>query len=148
MFHKQELKNYFAYQIVFKSFSYMNLGKSQPLVNYQPWDYLELVKVALIEKIMMWLSYPQTDKPNYFPELEIMRLKHFKGLKSCHVRTWSYFEGSNRKMDTYLSLQSSFRAFWDMIWALLKWHNFEIQVQGNDLVPQFGYVTNGSVLSK
>ena len=126
MFHKQELKNYFAYQIVFKSFSYMNQGKSQPLVNYQPWDYLELVKVALIKNIVLRWSYPQTNKPNYLSELKILKLRHFKGLKLCHTRTWSYSEGWNRKMETYLIFQSSVRAFWNMIWALSKRHNFEI----------------------
>ena len=116
MFHKQELKNYFAYQIVFKSFSYMNQGKSQPLVNYQPWDYLELVKVALIKNIVLRWSYPQTNKPNYLSELKILKLRHFKGLKLCHIE----LEGSNRKVETYLSVQSSVKAFWDLIWALSK----------------------------
>ena len=34
----------------------------------------ELIKVAFIQKVLMRLSYPQTDEQNYFPELEILKL--------------------------------------------------------------------------
>ena len=39
-----------------------------------------LVKVALIQKVLIHLSFPQTDEPYYFPELEFC---DFKGLRSC-----------------------------------------------------------------
>jgi hypothetical protein len=28
------------------------------------------IKVAFIQKVLMHLSFPQTDEPDYFPELE------------------------------------------------------------------------------
>ena len=48
----------------------------------------------------------------------ILKLWDFKVLKSCHIRTWSGSEGSNSKMEPYMSLQSYFSPLCDMIWAL------------------------------
>ena len=45
-----------------------NLKKNSP--NFI-WHYL---KVAFIQRVLIHLSYPQTDEPNYFPELEILLL--------------------------------------------------------------------------
>ena len=44
-----------------------------------------LLKAALIQKWLMGLSFLQTDKPNYFPELEFFF--HSKWLKSCQIRS-------------------------------------------------------------
>ena len=66
------------------------------------------VTVAFIQKLLMYLSFPQTGEPHYFPELEFLNLRNLKGLKSCQTRTWSSSEGSNDKMEPYLSLQSHF----------------------------------------
>ena len=48
----------------------------------------------------------------------ILKLWHFKGLKSCHKRAWSGSEGSNKVPFGYLSLQSCFRLLFDMSWVL------------------------------
>ena len=44
------------------------------------------------------ISQRPTDEPNRFPHLEILKLIYSKGLKYCHIRTWSCSEGSNSKM--------------------------------------------------
>ena len=58
------------------------------------------LKVAFIQKGLMRLSFLQTDKPNYFPELEFWFFFHSKWLKSCQIRTWScsntFFEHSEQ----------------------------------------------------
>ena len=71
------------------------------------------VKVAFTQKVLMHLSFPQTDEPYYW----ILNLWYFKGLKSCQIRAWSGSEGSNSKIEPHLSLQSHFRPLCDMIWA-------------------------------
>ena len=48
----------------------------------------------------------------------ILNLRYFKGLKSNQIRAWCSCEGSNIKMEPYLSLQSHFLHLYDMIWAL------------------------------
>ena len=48
----------------------------------------------------------------------ILNLRCFKGLKLCQIRAWSSSEGSNTKMEPYLSLQSFFRLLCDIIWNL------------------------------
>ena len=48
----------------------------------------ELIKVVFIQKFMRRLSYPQTDEPNYFPELEILTFQRAQiQIKSCHKRS-------------------------------------------------------------
>ena len=42
----------------------------------------------------------------------ILNLWYFKGLKSCHIRPWCSSEGSNSKMEPYLSLQSLQALVW------------------------------------
>jgi hypothetical protein len=39
-----------------------------------------LVKVAIIQKVPMHLSYPQTYEPNYFPELDILIFGSFNAV--------------------------------------------------------------------
>ena len=64
---------------------------------YEKWKYekysfctkVPALKVAFIQKGLMPLSFLQTDKPNYFPELEFDFFFHSKWLKSCQIRTWS-----------------------------------------------------------
>ena len=46
-----------------------------------------VLKVAFSQKGLMRLSFLQTDKPNYFPELEFLFIFHSKWLKSCQIRT-------------------------------------------------------------
>ena len=49
-----------------------------------------VLKVAFSQKGLMRSSFLQTDKPNYFPELEFwFFFFHSKWLKSCQIRTWS-----------------------------------------------------------
>ena len=48
------------------------------------------LQVAFIQKGLMHLPFLQTDEPYYFPELEFGFFFHFKWLKSCQMRTWSY----------------------------------------------------------
>ena len=40
---------------------------------------LVFLKVAFIQKLLMRSSNLQTDEPNYFPELEILKLRYSKG---------------------------------------------------------------------
>ena len=48
----------------------------------------ELIKVVFIQKFMRRLSYPQTDEPKYFPELEILTFQRAQiQIKSCHKRS-------------------------------------------------------------
>ena len=47
------------------------------------------INMAFSQKGLMRLSFLQTDKPNYFPELEFWSFFHSKWLKSCQIRTWS-----------------------------------------------------------
>ena len=61
----------------------------------------------------MHLSFPQIDNPHVFSWAWIFW--DFKGLKSCHIRTWSGFKGSNKAQFCYMSLQSHFRLLFDMI---------------------------------
>ena len=42
--------------------------------------------MAFIQKVLKRLSYLLTDEPYYFPDLEILKISHFKGLKSYHIR--------------------------------------------------------------
>ena len=53
-----------------------------------------LLKVAFSQKGLMRLSFPQADKPNYFPELEFWTSFHSKWLKSFQIRTWGWSECS------------------------------------------------------
>ena len=70
------------------------------------------VKVAFSQKGLMRSSFLQTDKPNYFPELDFwFFLFHSKWLKSCQIRTWSC-------SNAFLSIQSSFISLFEMIWAI------------------------------
>ena len=34
------------------------------------WSRKLILKVSFIQKVLLYLSFPQTDEPNYFPELE------------------------------------------------------------------------------
>ena len=43
-----------------------------------------LLKVAFIQKVLIHLSFPQTDEPHYFPELEFCICDTLKG--SHHVK--------------------------------------------------------------
>ena len=47
------------------------------------------IKVAFSQKGLMRLSFLQTVKPNYFPELEFWFFFHTKWLKLCQIRTWT-----------------------------------------------------------
>ena len=102
------------------------------------------LKVAFIEKVLMHLSFPQTDKLYYFPELEFW-ICDIIGLISCQIRAWSSSEGTDSKMKPYLSLLSHFRSLTDIIWA--PW-NFKIQAQENNKVCLFEEMTNASVPSE
>jgi hypothetical protein len=44
------------------------------------------LKVAFIQKVLMHLSFPQTDEPYFFPELEFCNFDISKG--SNHVIQW------------------------------------------------------------
>ena len=98
---------------------------------------LNILNVGCIQKGLNRSSYLQTDEPNYFPELQILKLSCFKRLKSCHKRTCSCSEGSNSKMEPYITRCEP-----------LKWQNFKIQVQENNLVRLFGEMTNAPAHSE
>ena len=66
----------------------------------------------------MNLSFPQTDKPHYFPELEFWIFEILKGSNFCPIRAWSVSDGPNCAPFCYLSLQNRFRLLFDMIWSL------------------------------
>ena len=40
--------------------------------NFFPRLYLDWLKMAFIQKGLMNLSFPRTDQPNYFPELDFL----------------------------------------------------------------------------
>ena len=65
--------------------------------------------------IFVLSSYSQT---SLFSGAWILKLWHFKLLKSCHISAWSGSEGSNRASFYYLSLQSWLRLLFDMIWVI------------------------------
>ena len=73
---------------------------------------------------LMHLSYLQKDEPNYFPDFLNSVL-----LSSNFVKL-----GPVVALESYLSLQRRFRSLIDMIWDPFNWHNFNIQIQVNDLV--------------
>ena len=47
----------------------------------------------------------------------ILKLRDFKGLKSCQIRAWSGSEVSNKAPFCYFSLQNSICFLFDIIWA-------------------------------
>ena len=59
----------------------------------------------------------------------ILNLWDFKGLKSCPKQTWSVSDGSNCTPFCYLSPQSRFRPFFDMIWALWNITNSKVKLR-------------------
>ena len=44
--------------------------KDSRIVHFLNNPLQQVLKVAFIQKVLMHLSFPQTDKPYYFPELE------------------------------------------------------------------------------
>ena len=62
---------------------------------------LKNLKVAFIQKGPMNLSFLQTDKPNYFPELKFWIFSHSKWLKLCQIGTWSCSECSNWALEQF-----------------------------------------------
>ena len=70
---------------------------SNPLFKVEldlPVSEIPSLKVAFIRKVLMCLSYLQTDGPNYFPELKFC---HFKWFNFCHIRLhfafWAFRRG-------------------------------------------------------
>ena len=62
------------------------------------WGHNSL-KVAFSQKGLMRLSFLQTGKPNYFPELKFWILFPSKWLKSCQKRTLSSSEWSKKALE-------------------------------------------------
>ena len=50
---------------------------------------LDQLKVDFIQKVLMHLSFPQTDEPYYFPELEFWIYDISKGSNHVIIRVWS-----------------------------------------------------------
>jgi hypothetical protein len=42
--------------------------------------------VAFIQKVLLRLSFLQADEPNVFPDLEFLKISHFKGLKLSLIK--------------------------------------------------------------
>ena len=47
-----------------------SLNHLLPELDVQEFDLVDILKVAFIQKLLIHLSFPQTAKPHYFPELE------------------------------------------------------------------------------
>ena len=59
----------------------------------------------------------------------ILNFWDFKGLKLCPIRTWSVSDGSICAPFCFLSLQSCFRLFFDMIWVLWNIKNSKFKLR-------------------
>ena len=121
----------------------LNPENVKELKSWVPFWIYQL-KVAFIQKVLMHLSFPQTDEPYYFPELEfwIWEFEIFQ------KRAWCSSQGSNSKMEHYLNPSEPLLA---LIWhdlSPLKSHNFKIQAQENNEVCLFEEMTNSSMPSE
>ena len=82
-----------------------------------------LIKVGFFQKVSTDAVVISSNRRTLlFSWARILKLWDSKGLKSCHIKAWSCFKGSNKTQFCYISLQSHFRLLFDMIWALWNSH--------------------------
>ena len=93
------------------------------LIYFPHLDYLEpLTKFRLQISTQAYGSkgcfYSESTDVFFISPNRWTKFYYFKGLKSSQVMTWRCFERSNKAPLWYLSLQSSYRSLFDIIWAL------------------------------
>ena len=76
----------------------------------------------------------------------ILKLRDFKGLKSCQIRAWSDSEVTYRvaKLSLIWAFKTTSGPFMWHDLSPLKSHNFKIQAQENNKVGLFEEMTNAS----
>jgi hypothetical protein len=108
--------------------------KSRELRRVSWWCSSEkyVCKGSFFQKVLMQLSYPQTNKPNYFPEVEILNFGEAlacQALPSCpYIGLWAV------KIKDILNFLASFSHSCKLI--------SKFQVQENNLVHLFEDVRN------
>ena len=91
------------------------------------------LKVAFIQKVLIYLSFPQTDKPDYFPELGLWNFKISKG--SNHVKKGTEVPLKARLGLHLATYSNPSKINQTLIWpdlSPLEYQKFKIQAQENN----------------